>query len=134
MVFQRNVRKNDRHVSPEASGRMKIKIQEENGLVITSIDGSILQEHVPLFRMRLLELIEQGKTKIILNMGEATYLSSIGLAALVTVKGRAEEGGGDLVLVQTNYLIANLLKITNLHKKIKVFETLDTARTYFISD
>ncbi|MBD3320613.1 MAG: anti-sigma factor antagonist [Chitinivibrionales bacterium] len=110
---------------------MKIKLHEDRDLTVVSVDGSVLQEHVPLFRMRLAELIEQGKKKIILDMSETTYLSSIGLAALVSIKSQAEDGAGDLVLVQANYLIANLLKITNLHKKIKVFENIDEAAGYF---
>ena len=72
---------------------MKIKIEEKEGVTIVYIDGNVLQENVPLFRVKLLELLEAETTCIILDMIACNYISSMCLAAIVDVKKKLIENG-----------------------------------------
>jgi hypothetical protein len=36
---------------------MKIKIEEKEGVTVVFIDGNVLQENVPIFRVKLLEIL-----------------------------------------------------------------------------
>ena len=112
---------------------MKIKIRDEGAVVIVTPDGSISQEEVPIFRVKLSELLEEGKINIVLDMGETQYMSSIGLAVMVDIKKRAIERNGDVKLAQTNYLVRNLLAMTNLLKKMEVYDTIEEAVQSFRS-
>ncbi len=106
---------------------MKIRVIEEKNIAVVTVDGSISQECVPLFRVKLLELLMEGKCKLILDMQHTQYLSSMGLAVLVEVKKRATEVSGDLKLASMNYLVKNLLTMTNLIKKIEAFDSVEEA-------
>ena len=72
---------------------MKIKIEDKEGVSVVFIDGNVLQENVPIFRVKLLELIEANKLRIVLDMISCNYISSMCLAAIVDVKRKVSEKG-----------------------------------------
>jgi anti-anti-sigma factor len=106
---------------------MKIKVEEKDEVTIVYIDGNVLQENVPLFRVKLLELLESDVTRIILDMLDCNYISSMCLAAIVDVKKKLTEKNGDVKITRVNKLVFNLLETTNLLKQIEVFDTIAAA-------
>jgi anti-anti-sigma factor len=110
---------------------MKIKIEENEGVTIVFIDGNVLQENVPIFRVKLLELLEAKKTCIVLDMIACNYISSMCLAAIVDVKKKVTEKKGDIKMARVNKLVINLLETTNLLKQIEVFdEVADAVKSF----
>jgi anti-anti-sigma factor len=110
---------------------MKIKIEEKEGVTILFIDGNVLQENVPIFRVKLLELLEADKSRIILDMLSCNYISSMCLAAIVDVKKKVTEKGGSVKLARVNKLVINLLETTNLMQQIEVFDDVSSALKSF---
>lgn len=106
---------------------MSYVIHEYNDVVEIIIEGNVLQENVEMLKTRFNELIENGNVKIIINMGQSNYISSLCLAVIVDMKKRLLSLDGDLKIVNVNRLIKNLLEITNLVKKFELFETVDDA-------
>jgi anti-sigma B factor antagonist len=106
---------------------MKVTLREYDMVTVVSFDSSILQENVPMLRARLGELVEEGRLWIVIDMSQANYLSSMGVAVLVDAKKRAAERGGDVNLACVNHLIANLLEITNVTRKIAMHNTIEEA-------
>lgn len=106
---------------------MKINVREVDGCVVVSLDSSVLQEHIPMLKSRLEALVEEGKTAIVIDMSNTGYLSSMGLSTILKAKGRAMECGGDLKLACVNQLIAHLLDITNLSRKLETFDSVGKA-------
>ncbi len=112
---------------------MNIRTNERNGVVEVLIEGNILQENVERLRSKLDELIEAGKVHIILNMGQSNYVSSLCLAVMVDAKNRLVKSNGDLKVANVSRLIRNLLEITNLVKKIELFDDVEEAFIAFAS-
>lgn len=106
---------------------MKIRIESVGSVSVVFIDGNVLQENVPIFRVKLLELVEEGKVNIVLDMVASNYISSMCLATIVDVKKRLAELSGDLRLARVNNLVRNLLETTSLIKKIETFDDIDSA-------
>lgn len=102
-------------------------LHDHDGVVELSIEGNVLQENVDSLKSRLVELIDQGKVEIVLNMAKSSYVSSLCLAVIVDVKNRLAKFEGDLKIANVNRLIRNLLEITNLIKKFELFESVDEA-------
>jgi anti-anti-sigma factor len=107
--------------------RMKIRIEAVGDVTVVFIDGNVLQENVPIFRVKLLELVEEGKVKVVLDMVASNYISSMCLATIVDVKKKVNELGGDLKLARVNKLVRNLLETTSLIKKVETFEDVESA-------
>jgi anti-anti-sigma factor len=110
---------------------MKIKIEEIKNVTVVLIDGNVLQENVPIFRVKLLELIEEGKINIVLDMVASNYISSMCLATIVDIKKKLNELSGDLKIARVNKLIRNLLETTSLIKKLEVFDDVESAVNSF---
>jgi len=110
---------------------MNFKVREHGTIAEVVIEGNILQENVDLLKTRFFELIEEGTVKIILNMAQSNYVSSLCLAVIVDVKNRLVQEHGDLKLCNVNRLINNLLEITNLVKMIVVYDTVNEAVASF---
>lgn len=111
---------------------MKIKIEEKDGVTIVFIDGNVLQENVPIFRVKLLELLEENKNRIVLDMIACNYISSMCLAAIVDVKKKVSAKKGDIKMARVNKLVVNLLETTNLMKHLEVYENVsDAVESFF---
>jgi|SRR5271157_414457 anti-anti-sigma factor len=106
---------------------MKIRIESIGNVSVVFIDGNVLQENVPIFRVKLLELVEEGKVNIVLDMVASNYISSMCLATIVDVKKRLAELSGDLRLARVNNLVRNLLETTSLIKKIETYDDIESA-------
>ncbi len=106
---------------------MNIHLIEHDDIVELVLEGNILQENVGFFKNRIFELINDGKVNVILNMGNTEYISSLCLAVLIDVKGRLTNLQGDLKIAVVNRLVRNLLEITNLVKKIDIYDSIESA-------
>ncbi|MFW6254377.1 MAG: STAS domain-containing protein [Chitinivibrionales bacterium] len=113
---------------------MKVTLNEKGQVVVVTVDRSILQENVPLFKIRLSELLEEGKTRIVLDMSSAAYLSSMGVAVIVDIFKRTRKAGGGMNLACVNHLIRHLLDMTNVTRKVSLFDTVDEAVAALQSD
>lgn len=110
---------------------MKIRMREYDSLVELVIEGNIMQENVDVFKNRLHDLIDNGKIKIVLNLEATSYISSLCLSVIVSVKNRLSILNGDIKIIQANRLITNLFEITNLNKKLEMHNTLEEASAAF---
>lgn len=106
---------------------MKIKLREEGPVVVFSVDSSVLQEHVPVFRERLNDVIAQKKCWIVFDLLEANYVSSIGISVLLEIKKKANDNGGEVVFANVNHLIMNLFTVTELVKTLEVYDSVEEA-------
>jgi len=102
-------------------------MKDHGPVTVISLDSSVLQENVPMFRSRLGELIEEGRIWIVVDMSNANYLSSMGVAVIVEIKKKATCKGGDVLLACPNHLIKNLLEMTNVSRTIHSCESIQEA-------
>jgi anti-sigma B factor antagonist len=106
---------------------MDVQISATGGISVVRIKGNILQEDVQIFKKALLDLVKEGKARIVLDLSLSTYISSICLATLIDIKKRVSELGGDLKLARINRVVQNLLESTILIRKIETFPDVDAA-------
>jgi anti-anti-sigma factor len=106
---------------------MKIRTIEHDEVVEIVVEGNVLQENVGYFKDRLLDLIDDGKIKVILNMANTDYISSLCLAVLIDTKSKLTILHGDLKIAVVNRLVRNLMEITNLIRKIEIYDSVEMA-------
>lgn len=106
---------------------MNIGVRYLDKVTVVIIDNSILQDSVPILQTRLEDLIKNGRKWIIVDLLNAEYLSSVGLAVIADMKRLADKEEGELVLCNVNHLILNLLEMTNMHKLIKTYGSVQDA-------
>ena len=110
---------------------MNMQTKMQNGVMIFSLEKEVVQEDVDVLQQRLMEILDNGNTKIVLDMSECSYITSMGLSTIFHAKKKFNEKNGDIKIARINTLIKNLFSLTNLNKTIDIFETLDEAVNAF---
>jgi len=103
---------------------MDIKERVVDGVSVLDLTGKIvLGEGDGQIRDRIKDLLADGQRKILLNLGDITYIDSAGLGALISSYTTTKREGGQLRLVNLTKRITDLLSITKL---LTIFETYDS--------
>ena len=102
---------------------MEISSRHINGVTVVDMSGRItLGEGGVVFRNAIRDLLDQGYTQILLNLGEVTYIDSSGVGELVSAFTAVRKQGGELKLLNLTKRVHDLLQITKL---CTVFDTMD---------
>jgi anti-sigma B factor antagonist len=72
------------------------------------------------------DLIGKGQKKILLNLGDVTYIDSSGIGELVSAFTAVRREGGELKLLKLTKKVHDLLQITKLYT---VFDIKDDEAT-----
>ena len=78
---------------------MDLRATYRDAGVVTVVDigGRItLGEGSALLRKTIRDLLEEGRTKIVLNLADVNYIDSSGIGELVTAFTTVKKSGGDL--------------------------------------
>ena len=113
---------------------MAIYIVEKviEGVMLVDVRGRItLGPETEALRSKLKQLIDSGQQRVILDLGEVSYIDSVGLSTLVASYTSARRAGGDLKLLRLPRGVHQLLQITRLSTVFEVYETLEAARQAF---
>ncbi len=95
---------------------MKANSRQVNGITIVDMNGRItLGEGSTVLRETVKDLVGKGQKKILLNLGNVTYIDSSGIGELVSAFTSVRNQGGDLKLLKLTKKVHDLLQITKLY-------------------
>jgi anti-sigma B factor antagonist len=102
---------------------MKSNSRRVDGITIMDLSGRItLGEGSVVLRDEIRELLGKGEKKILLNLGDVTYIDSSGIGELVSAFTTVRNQGGELKLLNLTKKVHDLLQITKLYT---VFDVKD---------
>ena len=102
---------------------MKTSIRQVDGVTIVDCSGRItLGEGSVILRDAVRDLLAKNQKKILLNLGEVTYIDSSGIGELVSAFTTVRNQSGDLKLLNLTKKVHDLLQITKLYT---VFDVKD---------
>lgn len=93
--------------------------------------GRIDSETAPEFEHALLQLLNDNRNKIVLNLQAVEFLSSAGLRAMVKALKSAQDDGGDVRLVSVPEPIEGILLTVGMNQMFKMFPTTEEALVGF---
>jgi anti-sigma B factor antagonist len=92
-------------------------------VAVVDVAGRItLGEGSSALRDLLREMVGKGQKKILLNLGEVSYIDSSGIGELVSGFTTVTNSGGELKLLNLNKRVKDLLQITKLYTVFDVHE------------
>ena len=102
---------------------MDIRERVVDGVSVLDLSGKIvLGEGDIQVKDRIKSLLSDGQKRILLNLGDVSYIDSAGLGALISGYTTVKRENGQLKLVNLTKRVQDLLAITKL---ITVFETYE---------
>lgn len=106
--------------------------REVGEITIVDLSGRIsLGEGSALLRKTIRDLLEDGQTKILLNLGDVNYIDSSGIGELVSGFTAVRSRDGELKLLNLTKKVHDLLQITKLFTVFDVYTDESTAvRSY----
>ena len=107
---------------------MKTSTRQVDGITILDCSGRItLGEGSVILRDAVRELLSKGNKKILLNLGDVSYIDSSGIGELVSAYTTVRNHGGELKLLNLQKKVHDLLQITKLYTVFDVREDEATA-------
>ena len=104
---------------------LNIDDRSEGDVTLLDLKGKILMG-CGLFD-KVNDLVTEGKTKVLLNVAEVSYVDSAGLGEVVRCLTTVTRNGGHLKLLSPSKRIRHLLSITGLIKMFEISENEEDA-------
>jgi anti-sigma B factor antagonist len=107
---------------------LDVKTVCDDGVCVATVTGEVDVYTSPQLKVRLLEAIDGGCTRLVILLDDVSFIDSSGLGVLVGALRRLKERGDELRLVCTRDQILKIFRITGLDKVFPIVATLDEAR------
>jgi len=102
---------------------VKLSTRQVGDVSVVDVAGRItLGEGSSALRDLLREMVGKGQKKILLNLGEVSYIDSSGIGELVSGFTTVTNSGGEMKLLNLNKRVKDLLQITKLYTVFDVHE------------
>lgn len=113
---------------------LSIVEKEVSGVTVLELVGRVtLGEESNQLRTKLKDILSQGKTRLVLDLAEVSYIDSAGLGTLVGGFTSAQNQGASLKLANLTKRFHEQLHITKLVTVFDVYDTVQEAVKSFDS-
>ncbi len=107
---------------------IKASTRQVDSVTVVDFSGRItLGEGSTVLRDTVRDLLNRGQKKILLNLGDVTYIDSSGIGELVSGFTTVTNQGGQLKLLNLTKKVHDLLQITKLYTVFEVHTDEATA-------
>jgi len=94
---------------------LKMNVREVDGIGVVGLDGRVvLGDESNALREQVKKMLADGKKRIVLDMGNVTYIDSAGLGTLVASHESARKLGASLKLSNLGQKFQEILQVTKL--------------------
>src|SRR6266567_7801548 len=104
-----------------------LSTRHEGDRTVIDVGGEIDVYTAPKLREQLVDLVNQGRYHLVVDMEAVDFLDSTGLGVLVGGLKRVRAHDGSLRLVCTKERILKIFRITGLTKVFPIHATVDEA-------
>jgi len=111
---------------------MIIQVEEKGSVVVIVVKEERLDAHNSSeLKTQMLNLFEDGKTNLIVNLDTVRFVDSSGLGSLVSGFKNASARNGNLKLCNLQPQVKSMFELTRLHRVFEIFPNLDDALASF---
>jgi anti-sigma B factor antagonist len=106
--------------------------RDAGAVTVVDFSGRItLGEGSALLRKTVRALLDEQRTRLLLNLADVDYIDSSGIGELVSAFTAAKSRGGDMKLLHLTKKVRDLIQITKLYTVFDVHSDENTALRSF---
>lgn len=113
--------------------KIDIEVSSKDGFKVIKPSGDLDVYTVGSLRDAIGAMIEEGSTKVVVDLDAVPFMDSSGLGALMGGVRRLRESGGDLAIACTREQHLKLFTITGFGEGVSIAPTVDEAASGFRS-
>jgi anti-sigma B factor antagonist len=113
--------------SSTAFGILQRELDERTNVI--SIEGELDLSKAPRLKWMLIDSLEAGHSRLVVDLSLATFMDSTALGVLVGVK-RSLAVGAQLAIVCTQPAVLKIFEFSGLDAAFAIFPTVDEALAY----
>lgn len=106
---------------------MQIETHETGEVKVVAVSGRLDTVTAPVLEKALLEQVDQGARKLVLNFADLEYVSSAGLRVLLVAAKKLRVNGGELCVAAVNDIVQEIFEISGFGGIMKLFPDERTA-------
>lgn len=111
---------------------MIVRIEEQGAVVLIEVKEERLDAHNSgELKAQMLNLFEEGKNNIVVDLHEVRFVDSSGLGALVSGFKNASARSGNLKLSGLQPQVKSMFELTRLHRVFEIFPSAQEAAASF---
>ena len=110
---------------------MSFAIHKEGDVCVVSVEGQLIVGNRQELKQKVLDEIERGERKFLVDFSQTGYIDSSGLGVLVSLSKKIREHGGELRLTNLNEDLKTLFELTKLDTLFQIAETRQRALESF---
>jgi anti-sigma B factor antagonist len=99
----------------------------DDGIGVVTPQGRLNMVSARRLKGVLSELVEGGTHRIVVDLGETTFLDSSGLGALIGGLKSARQAGGDLRIARVSPSVMTVFELTNLDRVLRARDSVESA-------
>ena len=93
---------------------MSFTIKKEGEIVVVDVEGQLIVGNRQELKQKVLDELERGEKKFLIDFAQTGYIDSSGLGVLVSLSKKIREQGGELRLANLNDDLKTLFELTKL--------------------
>jgi anti-sigma B factor antagonist len=102
-------------------------LTQPHGIGVLTPRGRLNMVSARRLRDELERLIADGTTRVVVDLGETTFVDSSGIGALVAGLKSTRRAGGDLRVVRPTAAVSSVLALTNLDALLPARPSVEAA-------
>ena len=110
---------------------MSFDVKKQNDVTIIDVEGQLIVGNRQELKQKVLEELEGGARKFLIDFSGTGYIDSSGLGVLVSLSKKIREQGGELRLANLNEDLRTLFELTKLDTLFHIASDREEALASF---
>lgn len=106
---------------------MGFQVEKVNDVLVVDVEGQLIVGNRQELKQKVLEELEKGERKFVVDFEKTGYIDSSGLGVLVSLSKKIREQGGELRLASLNEDLRTLFELTKLDTLFHIADSRDAA-------
>ena len=106
---------------------MSFQVSKSDDVTLIEVEGQLIVGNRQELKQQVLEQLEDGDQKFVIDFANTGYIDSSGLGVLVSLSKKIREQGGELRLSSLNEDLRTLFELTKLDTLFRIADTKEQA-------